>query len=88
MGSQKNAQKRKLIGLNIALHRKEKGLTQEQLAEAVGKSLSYISQIEANSKGANPTLDTLIDISESLDVDLHRLLNIEYLLSALKELNE
>ena len=81
MRNENNAYKRKLIGFSIALHRKAQGFTQEQLAEGIGKSLSYVSHIEADGKDANPTLDTLIDIAEFLKVELHKLLNIENLIS-------
>ena len=37
-----------MLGLRIALYRKKAGLTQEQFAEKVGCSWSFISRIEAN----------------------------------------
>ena len=37
-----------MLGLRIALYRKRAGLTQEQFAEKVGCSWSFISRIEAN----------------------------------------
>ncbi len=38
----------RLLGLRIAYYRKVRGYTQEQLAEMIGKSWSFLSQIEAN----------------------------------------
>lgn len=61
--------KYRLLGVNIAYYRKRAGLTQEQLAERIGKSWSFLSQIEANNgaqiKGLS--LETLFDISEALN---------------------
>lgn len=60
----------RLLGLRIAYYRKKKGYTQEQFAESIGKSWSFISQVEANNgatvKGIS--LDTLFCISDTLGV--------------------
>ena len=50
------------IGLLLRKARKEKNLTQEQLAELVDKKRTYISRVENN--GSNLTLKTLYDIVE------------------------
>jgi transcriptional regulator with XRE-family HTH domain len=64
----------RLLGLKIAYYRKKRGYTQEQFAELIGKSWSFISQIEANNgavvKGVS--LDTLFTISEVLDVPMEK----------------
>lgn len=63
------------LGLRIAMYRKMRGYTQEQFAELIGKSWSFVSQFEANNgarlKGMS--LDTLFCISEKLDVPLSKL---------------
>ena len=41
-------EKYRLLGLRIAYYRKKCGYTQEQFAELIGKSWSFVSQIEAN----------------------------------------
>lgn len=68
-------EKFRVLGLKIAYYRKLRGLTQEQLAEAIGRSVSFVSQIEANNaadvKGVS--LETLFLISEKLDVPVSRL---------------
>lgn len=65
----------RLLGLKIAYYRKRKGYTQEQFAELIDKSLSFVGQIEANNgvevKGIS--LDTLFTISETLDVSMAKL---------------
>lgn len=38
----------RLLGLRISYYRKKLGLTQEQLADELGCSLSFLSQLEAN----------------------------------------
>ena len=59
-----------MLGLKIATYRKLRGYTQEQFAEAINKSWSFVSQIEANNgaKIKGISLDTLFTISEVLDV--------------------
>ena len=42
----------RLWGLKIAYYRKKKGYTQEQFAELIDKSLSFVGQIEANNGAA------------------------------------
>lgn len=65
----------RLLGLKIAYYRKRTGYTQEQFAELIDKSLSFVGQIEANNgvevKGIS--LDTLFTISETLDVSMAKL---------------
>ena len=66
----------RILGLRIAYYRKMRGMTQEQLAEAIGRSVSFVSQIEANNaaevKGVS--LETLFLMSEKLGVPMARLL--------------
>ena len=65
----------RVLGLKIAYYRKLRGLTQEQFAEATGRSVSFVSQIEANNSATvkGISLDTLFTISEKLDVPVARL---------------
>lgn len=59
---------RRLIGARIQAARAARGLSQEDLAEKVGRSRDAISRAE---RGANmPSVDTLIAIAEVLDVAL------------------
>lgn len=63
------------LGLHIAMYRKMNGLTQEQFSEKIGKSWSFVSQIEANNgtKIKGISLDTLFSIAEALDVPIGKL---------------
>ena len=53
---------------NIANIRKQKGLTQIQLAEMVGVNRFHISNIERGK--SSPSLKLLIKIADALDVSL------------------
>jgi transcriptional regulator with XRE-family HTH domain len=62
----------KLIGRRIQIMRKERGLTQEQLSQAVGLSPNYLSNIETGLK--TPKLETFIEIVNALHCDANTLL--------------
>lgn len=65
------------IGLKISYYRKRRGLTQEQLAERVGKSAAYIGHVEAPNIRKAVSLDTLFDIAEVLDVPPRKFLDFD-----------
>ena len=56
----------KQIGLKVAYYRKMQNLTQEQLAERLGVSVSYIGQIEAPGIYKPIRLTTLLRIAKAL----------------------
>lgn len=62
----------KIVGENIRLLRRSKGLSQEKLAEMAGVSGSYIGYLERGER--TPSLDLLAKIAEALDVELTMLL--------------
>lgn len=62
------------IGLKISYYRKLKGLTQEQLAEAINKNLAFIGAVEAPNVNRTISLDTLFDISTVLGVPAYKFL--------------
>lgn len=57
---------------NIKLFRKEKGLSQEELAEQCGLHRTYIGSVERHER--NVTLSTLEVLSETLGVTVPKLL--------------
>lgn len=65
------------IGLKIAYYRKLRGLTQEQLAEAVKRTPAYIGHLEAPNIAKAVSLDTLFDIATVLDVPAYKFLVFE-----------
>lgn len=72
---EKHKQEYKKLGLNIAYYRKLKGLSQMQLAEAVGISRTHISNIEAPNMPTSISLETLMDIADALEVPPEALLS-------------
>ena len=54
------------LGKKVRIKRKSKGLTQEQLAEQSGISLSFLGHIERGSRKAS--LETLVSIANALGV--------------------
>jgi transcriptional regulator with XRE-family HTH domain len=65
------------LGLRIAYFRKMRGLTQEQLAEKLGKSAGYIGAVEAVNVERAISLDMLFDIADLLGVPAHKFLQFD-----------
>ena len=63
---------RHLVGRNFSRLRREKGLTQEQVAERSGFSQQYLSGLERGRR--NPTVVTLYELAQALGVDFRELL--------------
>ena len=59
---------KQMIGARIKGIRAKKRISQERLAERMEINPKYLSSIERGKE--NPTLNTLIKLSESLEVDL------------------
>lgn len=70
----KNDKKYIEIGKNISKYRKQKKLTQEELANQVGISYSYLTQIEAPNVVKKMSLEVLLDIANVLKIDVKDLL--------------
>lgn len=67
---------RRELGLKVAFYRKERGLTQKELAERLGVSRTHISNIEAARMKTSVSLNLLLEICLELQVrpeDLMRL---------------
>ena len=54
------------IGLNILYYRKQKGYTQQQLAELTSYSKNHIQQVETAK--TLPSVIALLDIAEALEI--------------------
>ena len=65
------------FGLKIAYYRKLRGMTQEQLAEAVGLSPVFISHVEAPGIDKTVSLGTLFAIAEALDIPAYKFFMFE-----------
>lgn len=62
------------IGLNILYYRKERGYTQQQLADKISYSKNHIQQIETAK--ATPSVIALLDIAQALDIPVSKLFEI------------
>ena len=66
--TEKRMQQYRQLGLMIAYYRKLKGLTQQDLADAVRISRTHLSNIEAPNMYTSVSLRTLLDIADALEV--------------------
>ena len=62
------------IGLNILYYRKQKGITQQKLAEMTSYSKNHIQKIETAM--ASPSVEALLDIAEALEISPAKLFEI------------
>ena len=62
------------MGLKIAYYRKKAGYTQEVLAEKIGKSVNFLSQIEGTGIVRGISLETLFKIADVLSIPPAKLL--------------
>lgn len=61
---------------NLRKYRKEKKMTQQQLADAINKSRSTIEKYESGATKSIP-IQTLASISKVLDIPLYKLCNLD-----------
>ncbi len=59
---------RERVGLNLQRLRREKGLSQEELADHAAIHQTYLSGLERGRR--NPTISVLQRIAEALDADI------------------
>ena len=64
----------KTLGERIAYFRRQRGLTQEQLAELVGISRQHIGALEAPNIVRPISLELLFNIATVLDIPAYKLL--------------
>ncbi len=63
----------KHFGKNVKIERIKKDLTQEQLAEIMGKSQNYVACIECGKQ--NMSLAKVLELAKYLKTDINNLLN-------------
>lgn len=61
----------------IAFYRKRCKLTQIELAEKAGISRTHLSNIAAANVAVNPSLQTLLDIADALEIEPAKLLEFK-----------
>ena len=62
------------LGLKIAYFRRKAGFTQEYFAELIGKSVSFVGQVEGTGTIRGVSLETLFKMAEVLNVSPAKLL--------------
>ena len=62
------------LGLKIAYFRRKAGFTQEHFAELIGKSISFVGQVEGTGTVRGVSLETLFKMAEVLNVPAAMLL--------------
>lgn len=62
------------MGLKIAYYRKKAGFTQEVLADRIGKSVNFLSQVEGTGTVRGVSLETLFKIADVLGIPPAKLL--------------
>lgn len=63
-----------ILGLKIAYYRRKAGFTQEYFAELIGKSVSFVGQVEGTGTVRGVSLETLFKIAQVLKVSPSKLL--------------
>ncbi len=60
------------IGYSVRAHRRDKGMTLQQLSDISGLSIGYLSNLERNAN--SPTLVNLQKICDALEISFYSLL--------------
>ena len=72
----KQYDKFRALGLNISFFRKQRGLSQSQLAEMINVSRTHMSRIET--AGCAVSLDVVFDVCDALDIEPAKLFDFRY----------
>ena len=62
------------LGLKIAYYRRKAGYTQEYFAELIGKSVSFVGQVEGPGTISGVSLETLFKMAQVLKISPSKLL--------------
>ncbi len=65
------------IGIKIGYYRRKAGMTQAELAEYTGLTLSYISQLESPNLPYCPSVKALFTIAKALGVKASKLIETD-----------
>lgn len=66
------------LGLKIAYYRRKAGYTQEYFAELIGKSVSFLGQVEGTGTVRGISLETLFKIAQVLKIPPSKLLEEDW----------
>ena len=75
MKAKEAARVRKIFAQNLKLLRQQKGMSQEQLAEAASLHRTYVSSVERGAR--NISIDNMERLARALAVDIRDLLSPE-----------
>ena len=64
----------KILGLKIAYYRKKAGMTQEQFAEKLRKSVNFLAKVEGTGTTRGVSLETLFKMADVLNISPAKLL--------------
>ncbi len=62
------------LGLKIAYYRRKAGFTQEYFAELIGRSVSFVGQVEGTGTVRGISLETLFKMAKVLNISPAKLL--------------
>ena len=65
------------LGLKISYYRRKAGFTQEYFAELIGKSVSFVGQVEGTGTVRGVSLETLFKMAKVLSVSPAKLLEAD-----------
>ena len=65
------------IGIKIGYYRRRAGMTQAEMAEYAGMTVSYISQLESPNLPYCPSIKALFTIAKVLGVSASKLIDID-----------
>ena len=65
------------IGIKIGYYRRKAGMTQAELAESTGLTLSYISQLESPNLPYCPSVKAIFTIAKALGIKAYKILDID-----------
>jgi len=74
MSSENYEEAKRLFGERVQSLRRDRRITQEQLAELTEKSIEHISYIERGERA--PSFETILDLAEALEVSVPYLMNV------------
>lgn len=69
----------RIIGKNIKYYREKSKLTQIQLADLSGISISYLSKIEANGCNKSLSISVLNEIANALNIEIIQFFKEDFL---------
>ncbi len=61
------------FGLTVQFYRKLRGMTQEDFAEKIGRTWSFVAKVESPTQAYGVSMETLFRMAQVLDVPVSKL---------------